>query len=503
MRLNFYFINTYRLDGILASLVTLCEAQAALLAPLTNLSSTFPFSTMRFFHFASYFIFCAFTCSAFAKEKPNIIYFLLDDAGYGDLSCYGQTKFSTPNIDRLATEGMKFTQHYSGSTVCAPTRCVLMTGLHTGRAYVRGNREVKPEGQAPMPADIVTMPRLLRQAGYATGAFGKWGLGAPGSESDPAKHFDVFYGYNCQREAHTYFPNHLWDNYKKVKFDGKTYSHDPIFDEALKFVRENKENPFFLYLPVAIPHAAMQSPEEYMGPFRKKFPEFEEMTGKYGGAVITNPIAAFAGMMTHVDESLGDLLALLDELGIDENTLVVFSSDNGPHKEGGHKPDFFDSNGPLRGYKRSLTEGGIRVPMLARWPAKIEPGSVSELVSAHWDMLPTFCEMAGAEVPGDIDGISMLPELTGEGDQKTHDYLYWEFYEQGGKKAARWGDWKALQLGLSKDPDAPIAIYDLSTDVGEENDLSGKHPELVSKAKEIFEEAHVPSPNWSFAKKKQ
>ncbi|MEM7014616.1 MAG: arylsulfatase, partial [Verrucomicrobiota bacterium] len=352
-----------------------------------------------------------------AAAKPNIVYIMVDDAGYGDLSCYGQTKFSTPNIDRLATEGMKFTQHYSGSTVCAPTRCVLMTGLHTGHAYVRGNREVQPEGQAPMPADIVTMPRLLKKAGYVTGAFGKWGLGAPGSPSDPTEHFDRFFGYNCQRQAHTYYPEHLWSDREKIPLKEGVYAHDPIMDESLKFVRKHKDEPFFLFLPIVIPHAAMHVPEEYHAPFRKKFPQFEDKIGKYRGPHVQNPIAAFAGMMVKLDEGVGQLLDLLAELGIDDNTLVMFTSDNGPHKEGGHDPEFFDSNGPLKGYKRDLYEGGIRVPLLARWPGTIEAGQTSELISAHWDMLPTFCELAGAKSPDNIDGISMVAELTGKGEQ--------------------------------------------------------------------------------------
>ncbi len=448
-----------------------------------------------------------FALSAAAAEKPNIIYILLDDAGYGDLSCYGQKKFSTPNIDRLASEGLKFTDHYAGSTVCAPTRCVLMTGVHTGRAYVRGNREVQPEGQAPMPEDIVTIPRLLSGAGYKTGAFGKWGLGAPGSVSDPLEHFDVFYGYNCQRQAHTYYPTHLWKNKTKIKLDGETYTHPLIMEETLGFIRDNQKSPFFIYLPITIPHAAMHVPDEYAAPWREKFPQFNGKIGRYSGRQVDNPIAAFAGMMTLLDEGIGDLLDLLKELDIDENTLVMFSSDNGPHKEGGHDPDFFQSYGPLTGYKRDLTEGGIRVPMLARWPGTIEAGRVTDLASAHWDILPTVCELAGIKVTTATDGISFVPTLQGKEDQKKHDYLYWEFYERGGKKAARWGDWKAVQVGINKNPDAPVAIFDLSKDIQEKNDLAEARPNLVKRAQEIFAEAHVPSPNWKFGaakpKKKQ
>ncbi len=402
-------------------------------------------------------------CAA-ENGKPNIVYILLDDAGYGDLSCYGQQHFSTPNIDSLASEGMKFTDHYSGSTVCAPTRCSLMTGLHTGHTYVRGNREVQPEGQAAMPLDIVTIPRLLKKAGYITGAFGKWGLGAPGSPSDPARHFDLFYGYNCQREAHSYYPDHLWKNDDRVELDGKTYTATLIADAALDFIREHQKGPFFAFLPVTIPHAAMHAPESYVAPFRKKYPQFEDKIGKYRGPEVKNPIAAFAGMMTLLDDQVGQVLDLLKELGIDDNTLVMLSSDNGPHQEGGHDPEFFNSNGPLKGHKRDLYEGGVRAPLLARWPGTIQAGSISDHVSAHWDMLPTFCELAGVNAPSDTDGISMVETLKGKPqNQQPHEYLYWEFYERGGKRAVRFGDWKAIQQNINNDKDAPVELYKLSS----------------------------------------
>ena len=436
-------------------------------------------------------------------EKPNLVYLLLDDAGYGDLSCYGQQKFATPNMDRLAAEGLRFTQHYSGSTVCAPTRCCLMTGVHTGHSYVRGNREVRPEGQSPMPSDIVTLPRLLKQAGYTTGAFGKWGLGAPGSPSDPAHHFDVFFGYNCQREAHTYYPKHLWNNFEKVPLDGQTHSADVIMSEALEFVRANQEKPFFLFLPVTIPHAAMHATEEYLAPFRKKFPQFENKVGRYANTETKNPIAAFAGMMTQVDAHLGQLMQLLDELNLDDRTLVMLSSDNGPHTEGGHDPKFFNSNGPLRGHKRDLYEGGVRAPLIARWSGKIAEGNESAMISAHWDMLPTFCELAGVAVPQLVDGVSLVPELTGQSDkQRQHEYLYWEFYEQGGKRAARFGDWKAVQLNVNKDRNAPIELYFLPEDIGETNNVADDHPEVVARAIKIFADAHTPSEFWSFGSRK-
>lgn len=441
--------------------------------------------------------FCGMGSFAWAG-KPNIVLIMLDDAGYGDFSCYGQKKFQTPNIDRLAKEGMKFTQHYSGSTVCAPTRCVLMTGYHTGHCYVRGNKEVKPEGQHPMPPETVTLPELLQQAGYTTGAFGKWGLGAPGSDGDPVKQgFDEFYGYNCQREAHSYYPDHLWHNSEKVKLDGETYSHNLIMDQALDFVRQHRKGPFFCYLPITIPHAAMHSPEKYVAPFRKKFSQFENKVGKYKGPEVKNPVAAFAGMMTHVDEGVGQLLDLLKELRIDENTLVLFTSDNGPHLEGGHDPRFFNSNGPFRGFKRDLYEGGIRTVLLARWPGKVSPGTKSDLISAHWDLLPTCCELAGVKPPNSLDGISLVPTLWGQPDRENkHEFLYWEFHERGGKRAVRFGDWKAVQLNLQKTANGPIELYNLNNDPGEEKNVASKHPDLIAKAKRLFVQSHTPSEVW-------
>ena len=436
-----------------------------------------------------------------AAEKPSIIYILLDDAGYGDFSCYGQKKFPTPNIDKIAAEGLKFTNHYAGSTVCAPTRCSLMTGLHTGHCQVRGNKEVKPEGQSPMAADTITIAKLFKGAGYATGAFGKWGLGAPGSTSEPLKMgFDIFYGYNCQRQAHNFYPTHLWDNHKRVELDGKTYSHDLIAEQSLKFVRDHKDEPFFCFIPTTIPHAAMHLPEDDAAPWRKKFPQFEDKIGRYAGTEFRNPAAAFAGMMTRLDREIGKLSALLKELGIDDNTVIFITSDNGPHKEGGHMPDFFNSNGGLRGYKRDLFEGGIRAPLIARWPSQIAPGKTTDLISAHWDMLPTFCDLAGIETPAKTDGISIVPTLTGKGEQKRHDFLYWEFHEQGKKQAVRMGQWKGVRLNIAKKPKAPIQLYDLATDPAEKNDIAEKHPEIVEKIEKAMADSHTESASFPFFK---
>lgn len=439
--------------------------------------------------------------SARPAGKPNIIYILLDDAGYGDLSCYGQKKFETPNIDRLATEGLKFTQHYAGSTVCAPTRSVLMSGLHTGHTASRGNKEVRPVGQHPIPANTFTIAEALKKAGYRTGAFGKWGLGNPGSEGDPIHQgFDRFFGYNCQRNAHTYYPTWLFDDLKKITLDGKTYSHDLIMAKSLEWIRQQKDKPFFAFFPVTIPHAAMHVPESYAKPFRAKFPEHENKIGRYGKNTphASNPAAQFAGMMTALDEGVGQILALLKELELDKNTIVLLSSDNGPHKEGGHMPDYFDSSGGLRGYKRDLYEGGIRCPLLARWPGTIKPGTTSDHISAHWDIFPTFCELAGTKAPAILDGISFVPTLLGN-PQRAHKYLYWEFFEGGGKRAVRVGKWKAVQNQINKNgPKAPIEVYDLSTDRAEKTNVAKQHPEVIAQAHQIFEEAHTPSAIWQF-----
>ena len=430
-------------------------------------------------------------------RKTNIIYILLDDAGYGDLSCYGQKKFKTPNIDLLAKEGIKFTQHYSGSTVCAPTRSVLMTGLHTGHTQIRGNKEVKPIGQHPIPSDTYTIAEALKKSGYQTGAFGKWGLGSPGSEGAPENQgFDRFYGYNCQRNAHTYYPTWLFDNEKKISLDGKTYSHDLIMEKALEFIRSYQDGPFFCFLPLAIPHASMHVPEKYAKPFRKSFAEHENKIGKYKGPNVKNPAAMFAGMMTKLDEGVGEILELIKELEIDDDTIVLLSSDNGPHKEGGHMPNYFDSNGPYRGFKRDLYEGGIRVPLIARWPNKIKPGTSTNHISAHWDIFPTFCEIAGVELNMKIDGISFLPTLWGKSNQQNHDYLYWEFHERNGARAARFKNWKAVQKNLKKNPNPPIEIYNLLQDPSELKDLSMEREDLIEKAKRIFIEAHSPSRIW-------
>jgi len=433
-------------------------------------------------------------------QRPNIIYILADDLGYGDLSGYGQQRFTTPNLDQMAAEGIRFTNHYAGSTVCAPSRCALMTGYHTGHAWVRGNWETGPHGWGAClelrPEDL-TIAELLKSAGYATGAFGKWSLGIEKTTGAPWKQgFDQWFGFLNQGAAHFYYPEYLWKNDQKVGLTGnkdgqrQEYAHDLIIEEALRFIDANQDHPFFLYLPVTIPHAELLVPEDSLAPFLGKFPE-QPYEGTHYASQPT-PSAAFAGMVTRMDRDIGRIFEKLKTLGIDENTIVMFSSDNGPHKEGGHSPDFFDSNGPLRGYKRDLYEGGIRVPMMVRWPGKVKPGTVTEHPSAFWDVLPTICDLAAVKSPAGIDGISFLPTLLGK-EQPQHEYLYWEFHENPTTdQAIRRGEWKAVRHR----PDGPIELYHLKTDPGEQQNVADEQSEIVAEMAVLFREARTVHEIW-------
>lgn len=458
----------------------------------------------------------AATLSADEKRPPNIIYILADDLGYGDLSCLGQEKFETPHIDELKSKGMFFTQHYSGSTVCAPSRSALMTGQHTGHTFVRGNKEVMPEGQHPIPADEVLLPEMLKAAGYVSGAFGKWGLGYPGSEGDPVKQgFDVFYGYNCQRLGHHYYPYHLWDNEKKVVLDANagtakgTYAPDLIHEKTLEFIEDNKDQPFFAYVASIIPHAELAAPEEYMEKFRGKFDEPTPFKGLDKGPELRagryqsqkEPRAAFAAMITLLDDQVGEIVAKVDELGIADNTLIIFTSDNGAHQEGGADPVFFNSNGPYRGHKRDLFEGGVHVPMIAYWPGKVAAGSESDHISAFWDMVPTFTQLAGVKAPDDTDGISMMPTLLGKGVQAEHPYIYWEFHEKGGRIAVRAGKWKGVRYNVLKKPNEPMKLFDLSVDPGEQKNVAANHPEVVERLARMMKGARTDSEVFTFGQK--
>ena len=445
------------------------------------------------------------TKSDIKKPKlPNVIYILADDLGYGDLSCYGQEKFSTPNIDALATRGMKFTQAYSGSTVCAPSRCCLMTGLHSGHAAVRGNAEIKPEGQAPMPADTKTVAHLMQTAGYRTGVFGKWGLGGPGTVSEPNKMgFDEFYGYNCQRQAHNYYPDHLWDNQTLVPLpeneneQSGQYAPDLIQAKALEFIRERGDQPFFCYYAAIQPHADMVAPEKYMNRHRGKYGIETPYEGGYRWQ--KEPRAAFAAMVNVLDDYVGEIVAELEAEGIADNTLVIFTSDNGPHVEGGHDAEYFDCNGVLSGVKRDLYEGGVRVPMIATWPEKIAQGTVSDQTTAFWDFLPTMADLSGQKVPTETDGVSILPTLLGHpADQQQHQYLYFEFPAKNGRIAIRKGKWKAVRYNVAADPNSLLELYDLNSDVGESVNVAAAHPELISDFEILLKGARTPPANPRF-----
>ena len=445
---------------------------------------------------------------------PNIVYILADDLGYGELGCYGQTKIQTPEIDRLAAEGMRFTHHYSGAPVCAPSRCVLLTGKHLGHSVIRDNGEVKPEGQRPIPDATVTIAERLKEAGYRTGAIGKWGLGPPGSEGDPTHQgFEHFFGYNCQREAHRFYPKHLWRNREKVLLPGnfedpKTqYSHDLLSLEALWFIRESVRDPrpFFLFVPYTIPHVDLAVPQDSIDPYLGKLGDEQPYDGSRGYCTHPTPRSAYAGMISRLDRDVGRIMDTLRALGLDENTLVIFSSDNGPTYAGGVEPKYFESSGGLRGLKGSAYEGGIRVPMIARLPGVIAAGSETDHRSAFWDVHPTLCELAGvAPTPG-IQGLSFLPTLRGT-SQPRHEHLMWEFHGYGGIQAVilaeeNGREWKGIRRRCKKEPEGPIALYDLASDPTESTDVAAAHPEVVAKIDRILREDRVPStvyPQWSF-----
>lgn len=470
-----------------------------------------PFRSLILFFLTFNLLFFCYACSQPEPEPsssppPNIIYILADDLGYGDIGVYGQQQISTPNIDQLAQEGIRFTQHYAGSTVCAPSRCVLMTGMHTGRATIRGNATV------PLAPNDTTIAELLKMAGYKTAMVGKWGLGEAGSTGVPNKQgFDYFYGYLNQIHAHNSYPDYLWENqnvdslanvveiipesYAKgiggVATEKNTFAQDVFMEKALDFIQQNKDTSFFLYLPFTIPHANNEA--WYWDSLGMEIPSF----GAYADKDWPDAQKAHAAMISYLDQNVGQIIAALKAADLTENTLLVFTSDNGPHNEGGARHDFFDSNGPLKGSKRDLYEGGIRVPAIACWPGTIAEGQESDHLSAFWDVLPTFCDLAGVPIPTGVNGISFLPTLLGQ-EQPQHDYLYWEFYEQEGKKAIRMNNWKLVQIGLNAGETLQTQLFDLSRDIGEENDLANSHPEVVKQAKEWMAKAHTPSEHFQF-----
>ncbi len=460
-------------------------------------------------------------CGQTTKEqpRPNVVFILADDLGWGDLSCYGQQLFSTPNIDALAGNGLRFTQCYSGTTVSAPSRSCLVTGTHSGHTYIRGNLKVPPEGQFPLPEGAQTIFHDFKNAGYTTGAFGKWGLGPIASTGDPNEQgVDRFYGYNCQTLAHSYYPDHLWDNRDKViladnvdeiPYGEGSYSADLIHGEALKFmessVKEGKT--FFLWYPTTIPHAELIVPQDsIIAKFRGTFPETPykgEDQGhprfRIGGYCSQEyPHATFAAMVTRLDVYVGQLVAKLKELGVYDNTIIIFASDNGPHLEGGADPDFFNSNGPWRGYKRDLYEGGIRVPMIVQWPGHVKEGGQTDFMCSFWDMMPTFRSILGEKEEQNMDGISLLPLLEGREGQQEHENLYFEFAERS-SQAARKGPWKLIRLNIEK-PGDHYELYNLDTDPGETTDLAAQEPQKVEELKKIMSDSHIPNHNFPLFK---
>lgn len=437
-----------------------------------------------------------------SNKKPNIIFIMADDLGYKELGCYGQQKIKTPNVDRMAAQGMRFTDYYTGSAVCAPARCNLMTGMHGGHAYVRNNSEVGGwesfRGQIPLPAETVTIAELLKQRGYATGAFGKWGMGGVGSTGDPLNQgFDRFFGYNCQRHAHNLFPNFLVSDRGKVTLEGntrgltgQTYGPQAIADELLKFIRENKDKPFFAYYPTVIPHLALQAPQEDIDRYKGKWPDPPYEGKSY--LPHPTPRACYAAMITFLDKQVGRVMKLLKELDLDDNTVVFFTSDNGTtYLKGQVDYEFFDSVGKLRGLKGSLYEGGIRVPMIVRWPGRIKPDTKSDHAAAHYDVLATLAEIAGADAP-DTDGTSFVPTLlSGRRRQKRPEYLFWDFAGYGGQLAVRMGKWKGIKQDVRKNPDAPAELYDLENDISESRNVAKDYPAVAARIEQIMLEART------------
>ena len=427
--------------------------------------------------------------TASAADQPNIIFILSDDLAQGDLGCYGQKLIQTPNLDRMAREGTRYTQAYCGTTVCAPSRASLMTGLHMGHSPIRANREIQPEGQMPLPASTVTVAQILKSAGYATACIGKWGMGMFDTTGSPLKKgFDHFFGYNCQRHAHSYFPSHLYNDDQRFPLkdnSSKPYAQNFIADEALKFVKANRRRPFFLFYAITLPHGNYEIDDQ----------------GIYKDQPWTAQQKNYAAMVTRLDTDVGRLLALVKELGLDENTLVMLAGDNGssfqPNSELGRH--FQQAANGLRGFKRELYEGGLRQAALARWPGTVPSGRVSDEPWAFWDFLPTVAELAGAKIPAECktDGLSLVPYLKG-GTAPQREYFYWELHEaRRPLRAVRFGDWKAVQNG----PQAALELYDLAADPSEKTNLARQKAGIVAKAAELMEAAHADDPNWPLSGK--
>jgi arylsulfatase A-like enzyme len=465
-------------------------------------------STVRPF-LTPFFLTLAFSVAAVAQPaKPNIVLILADDLGYGEVGCYGQKIIQTPNIDRLAAEGMKFTQFYAGNTVCAPSRSVLMTGLHMGHTRVRGNAGARSYEAQTLRKGDVTIARVLKDAGYTTGLVGKWGLGEVNSEGEPRKHgFDYYFGFLNQTHAHNHFPAFLWRNGEKVPLPNvvtpvgdiegagyatkrAVYADDLCAEDSRAFIERNKDKPFFLFVSLVTPHANNER-TKVLGN-GNEVPE----QGIYADQPWKDPVKDHAAMISRLDRDVGLLMGKLKQLGLDERTLVMFSSDNGPHREGGpdYDPNFFTASGPFRGIKRSLTDGGIRVPFIARWPGKIKAATVSNHVGYFGDLMATWAEIGGGKTPAKLDSISLTPTLFGRGTQPKHEYLYWEFYEQGVSQAVLLeGRWKGIRLKTLK---SPIELYDLSSDLAEKPDVAAANPTIVKRIADIMQTARFDNDYW-------
>lgn len=504
-------------------------------SPLFSLSSFAKYLSMKIQLLALALLAFALSCSTPEPKKPNIVYILADDLGYGDVGAYGQQLIKTPNIDALAQSGMKFTRHYSGAPVCAPSRYALLTGLHMGHAFIRGNDEWGSrgdvwdfaamladstlEGQRPIPDSTLTLGEVLQQAGYVTALAGKWGLGAPATEAVPNRQgFDYFVGYNCQRQAHNLYPTHIWENDRRIyldnafmapgeklaegadpldpasydKFYQTDYAPGVIHNKAIDFLKDNKDKPFFLYYASPLPHLPLQVPMEYLEKYREAFGEETPYLGDKGYFPHRYPRAAYAGMISYLDDQVGELVATLKELGVYDNTLIIFTSDNGPTYTAGVDYEFFNSTGPFsNGYGRNkgfTYEGGIRVPMIASWAGTIQPGTTTDHASAFYDVLPTLCELVGTKTPARTDGISFLPTLLGD-KQPQHEFLYWEQLEYTGQQAVQMGNWKGVRKGMF-DGNLAIELYDLATDPQEQRDLAAEKPEVVAQIEAIMQREH-------------
>jgi len=473
-----------------------------------------------------------------AGKKPNIIFIIGDDLGYNDLGCYGQKIIETPNIDALAQSGIRFTNYYSGSPVSAPSRCVLLTGKHTGHSFIRGNHEwsergevwdfikmeedPRLEGQYPIPAETVTFSKVLKAGGYKTACVGKWGLGAPFTDGIPNKQgFDFFFGYNCQRQAHTYYPAHLWRNEEIVKLDNpfvvprtteldgdgdpnksesyarynlKEYAPALMLNEALSFIQSSKDQPFFLHFTTIIPHVPLQAPKEWVDKYRKKIGDEKPYLGDRGYFPCQYPMATYAAMVAYLDHQVGAIIEELKKQGVYENTIIFFTSDNGPVSTGGAVSEFFENAKPFNQspnrLKGTVYEGGIHVPMIVSWPDRIKKSVLSDHICAAWDIFPTLCDLSGSEHPDGLDGISILPTIIGKGKQKKHEYLYWEFPERRGQQAVRLNEWKGIR-DSTRDGNMKIKLFNLMNDITEETDLAGEYPEIVKQIEEIMDREHI------------